>query len=172
MNSKFKIVFLFSLSAFCFLLSTSFAQAVCPVCTVAVGACVGFSRYLGIDDTITGLWIGGLIVSMIAWTISWLTKKNIRFIGRKILVIILYYLLIIGPLYWKDVIGHPFNKIWGMDKLLLGIIAGSFFFFLGNMLHLWLKKRNGGQVYFPFQKVVAPIFILAILSVIFYFLTC
>lgn len=32
------------------------ALAVCPICTVAVGAGVGLSRCLGIDDSITGLW--------------------------------------------------------------------------------------------------------------------
>jgi len=49
--------------------------AVCPLCTVAVGAGVGLSRWLGIDDVITGLWIGGLIVSLIAWSENWLDKK-------------------------------------------------------------------------------------------------
>ena len=34
------------------------AKAICPVCTVAVGAGIGLSRWLGIDDSITGLWIG------------------------------------------------------------------------------------------------------------------
>jgi len=45
------------------------ALAVCPICTVAVATGIGFSRWLGIDDTITGLWIGGLTVSLksIGW---------------------------------------------------------------------------------------------------------
>jgi len=148
------------------------AKAVCPVCTIAVGACVGLAQYLGIDDTITGLWIGGLIISMAAWTINWLNKKNILFKGRKILVTCGYYAIIILPLYFKNIIGHPFNQIWGMDKLLLGIILGSIFFFLGNIFSLYLKKINGGKAYFPFQKVVMPIVPLIILSFIFYSITC
>ena len=40
------------------------ALAVCPICTVAAATGIGFSRWLGIDDTITGLWIGGLTVSL------------------------------------------------------------------------------------------------------------
>jgi len=67
---------------------TKKALAVCPICTVVIGAGVGLSRWLGIDDTISGLWIGGLIISMIVWTINWLGKKNIRFKGRNILTII------------------------------------------------------------------------------------
>lgn len=152
-------------------LSASAAQAVCPVCTVAVGAGVGLSRYLGIDDTITGLWIGGLTVSMIMWTISWLDRKAIRFLGRKPLVVSGYYGLIVAPLYWMDIMGHPFNTLWGMDKLLLGIIIGSGFFFAGGIWYYRLKAKNNGHSYFPFQKVVMPVSPLVILSLVFYILT-
>ena len=68
---------------------------VCPVCTVAVGAGVGILRGLGVDDVITGLWFGALIVSSIMWFINWLNKKNIHFLFRKILVIIIFYAIFI-----------------------------------------------------------------------------
>jgi len=148
------------------------AQAVCPVCVVAVSACVGLSQYLGIDDTISGVWIGGLLVSMIIWTIDWLKRKNIKFYFRKILVIGLFYVFTIGPLYKSEMIGHPANKLWIMDKLLLGIILGSIFFLGAVFLNSHLKKKNSGKVFFPFQKVVVPIVTLGILSGVFYFLTC
>ena len=154
-----------------YFLSASFATAICPICTVAVGAGVGLSRYLGIDDTITGLWIGGLTVSIIMWTIDWLDKKNILFKEGKILTVLAYYAIIIVPLYWTGIIGHPFNKIWGMDKLLIGIIFGSISFFLCGIWYYHIKAQNGGHAYFPFQKVVMPVSPLIILSFIFYFLT-
>ncbi len=53
---------------------------------MAVAAGIGLSRWLGIDDTITGLWIGGLIISLAIWTINWIIKKNIYFKGRKIII--------------------------------------------------------------------------------------
>ena len=53
------------------------AWAACPVCSVAVAGGVGFSRWLGIDDTISGIWLRGLIVSLSFWFLSWLDKKNI-----------------------------------------------------------------------------------------------
>lgn len=143
----------------------------CPVCTVAVTAGVGLSRWLGIDDTISGLWIGGLIVSLIIWTISWLNKKNVRFMGRKIIVIMGYYVLVIVPLYWARNMGHELNKFWGIDKLLLGIIFGSIGFSLGVWVYYYLKAKNNNQAYFPFQKVVMPVAPLLILTIIFYFLT-
>lgn len=147
------------------------AQAFCPVCTVAVGAGLGLSRWIGIDDTIAGLWIGGLTVSLIAWTIDWLNRKNIKFYGRKILIIALYYGLIVVPLFWTGVIGHPLNKMWGVDKLLLGIILGTVFFLAAGMSYQLLKKKNGGKAHFPLQKVVMPVGTIIVLSLIFYFLT-
>lgn len=149
------------------------ALAVCPICTVAVGAGIGLSRWLGIDDSITGLWIGGLIVSMIAWTISWFAKRNINFKGRNAIIVIGYYLLIVAPLYFMKIIGNPLDSLCGcgLDKLLLGIIVGSSAFCFGASWYYFLKKKNNGHAYFPFQKVVMPISPLIILSIVFYFLT-
>ena len=146
------------------------AKAVCPVCTVAVCASVGLSRWLGVDDTITGLWLGGLAVSLIIWTINWLNKKNIRFLGRKPLIVLIYYAAIIWPLYQFNLAGHPYNKLWGYDKLLLGITIGSIAFLIGALSYKYLKKRNNGQAYFPFQKIAMPVGLLVIFSLLFYYL--
>ncbi len=153
------------------LFSAKTALAVCPICTLAVGAGVGFSRWLGIDDVITGIWIGALIVSIAIWTINWMNKKNYRFKGRKILITVGYYLIIIIPLYWKGIMGHYFNKILGIDKLLFGIILGSLVFLGSVWWYEKMKKENNDKPYFPFQKVVMPVGFLAIFSAIFYFLT-
>ena len=169
-----KLFFYFAAILGLILVFTGKALAVCPICTVAVGAGVGLSRWLGIDDSITGLWVGGLTVSMITWTISWLDKKNIRFKGRIIAIILGYYLLIVVPLYFMGIMGNPINTIcaYGMaDKLLLGIVAGSIAFWFGASWYYYLKEKNQGRAYFPFQKVVMPIAPLILLSIIFYLLT-
>lgn len=153
-----------------FFLFSGKALAVCPVCTIAVGAGVGLSRWLGIDDTISGLWIGGLTVSLSLWTINWLRKKNINFKGMPLLLFIGYYALIVLPLYFSEIIGHPYNTLWGFDKLMLGIVLGSIFFFLGVWNYDWIKQKRG-KAHFPFQKVVMPVAPLIILSIVFYFLT-
>ncbi|HIU65153.1 MAG TPA: hypothetical protein IAC63_00740, partial [Candidatus Enterousia avicola] len=54
-----------------------FANAVCPVCTVAVGAGLEGMRLLGVDDVITGIWAGGLTLSLFFWTAGWLKKHNV-----------------------------------------------------------------------------------------------
>jgi len=154
-----------------FFLGAQIAQAVCPVCTIAVGVGVGLCRWLGIDDLISGTWIGGLIVSMIIWFLDWLDKKNIKFKFRRLLVIVSFYLFVIFPLYLTGIMGHPFNKFWGMDKLLFGIISGSLIFIASVWFNNFLKKKNQGKAFFPFQKVVIPPLFLIIMSLIFYF-TC
>jgi hypothetical protein len=143
--------------------------AVCPVCTVAVGAGLGLAEWLGIDDTISGLWIGALIVSVSIWTINWFDKKNIRFKGRKILVFAGYCLFVIFPLWKKGKIGHPYHQFCGIDKLLFGIILGGILFTIAALHHEYLKKKNGGKSYFKGQKIAAPVLILLIASLVLYY---
>ena len=161
---------IFFLIAAMILFSAKTALAVCPVCTLAVGAGVGLSRWLGIDDVITGIWVGALVVSISIWTINWMNKKNYKFKGRKIIITAGYYLVIIAPLYWKGIMGHQFNKILGVDKLLFGIVVGSIIFGGSTWWYEKLKKKNNDKSCFPYQKVVMPVGFLAIFSVFFYFI--
>lgn len=144
--------------------------AVCPICTFAVGAGIGLAQYFGIDDAISGVWIGGFTVSLIMFTNNWFEKKNLHFYGSKVILTIFYYGTIMVPLFLSGIIGNDLNTLCGFDKLLLGIILGSGAFFLGAISYEKLKKRNNGKAHFPFQKVVMPILPLIILSIVFYVL--
>lgn len=149
-------------------------QAVCPVCIVAVGAGLGLSEYLGIDDSIAGAWIGGLLIGMSVWTINYAEKKQWLNKYRQIrnyLIFLAYYLMVVWPLYTQNFIGNPFNQLFGLDKLLLGIVVGSIVFALADRLYEIIKQKNGGHAHFPFEKVAIPVSSLALLSLIFYFLT-
>lgn len=147
------------------------ARAICPVCTIAIGAGVGLSRWLGVDDLISGTWAGAFIVSIIFWTADWLDRKNIKFKFQYPALAVLFYAATVIPLYFTGIAGHPFNKFCGVDKLMFGIVSGSVVFTLGVLLHHFLKKRNRGKSYFAFQKVVIPLVLLIITSAVFYF-TC
>jgi len=161
------------------------AKAFCPVCTIAVGAGVGLCRWLGVDDVLSGIWVGGLIVSMIGWSLNWLEKKQIRFQIpkqsegwrrtavlrlRRLTVSGIFYLIVILPLYFTGIMGHPFNKFWGIDKLWLGIVFGSIAFILAIWLNSFLKNKNHGKAFFPFQKVVLPVLFLIITTIIFHYI--
>ena len=99
--------------------------AVCPVCTVAVGAGVGVSRVIGIDDTITGIWIGALIVSSALWVISWIDKKNIKVRFRSLLVLASFYLVFVLPFYLWGFIGGSCDCFLGLTSFCLALLLGA-----------------------------------------------
>lgn len=147
------------------------AQAVCPLCVVAVGGGLEISRWLGIDDIVTALWIGALTVSLALWTIDWLERKNILFFAKKTIVFLTYYFLIVASLYYLNIFENSFDKILGVNKIILGIIIGSVVFWGVSQYQVYLKKKNNNKVFFKFQKVVIPVSALIILSIIFYYIT-
>lgn len=157
---------------FLFLLIPKAAGAICPACTVAVAGGLGLSRWLGIDDVISGLWIGGLLVSLIIWTEDWFTKKKFWPIKYRWLVTLAaYVLLTLVPLYFAGIIGHPFNTLWGIDKLILGTVLGGLVFYYGGVWsYQEIKKRRGGHACFPYQKIAMPVGILVLISLFFEFL--
>ena len=164
-----KKIFFVLVSGILFFKATG-ALALCPVCTFAVGAGVGLSRYFGIDDIITGLWIGGLLTSMSLWTIDWLKRKNKKFKGMALTIFAAYYILTIVPLFFTNIMGHPMNTFLGVDRLLAGIIGGSLVFFGASHWYFYLKKNNNDRAYFPFQKVAMTVGGLILVSLIAYFL--
>ncbi len=169
-KKKGKVVTSILLITTAMLLSSTPSYAICPVCTVAVGAGLGFSRYFGIDDVITGVWIGGLVVSSIMWVLDILKRKDIKNWVWKTLVPVSTYAFLGLTLYLLDFVGHPLNTLWGVDKIVLGILSGSIIFYLFARLHLYLKEKNDGKVYIPFQKVIFTVGSLLILTVLFYLL--
>ena len=141
--------------------------AVCPVCTVAVVGGLGISRWLKIDDVISGIWIGGLIISSGLWLADWIGKRKWKIPFKSFFSILIFYLFVILPLYWKKIIGITNNNLWGVDKILLGIIIGSITFYFGVLTDKLLRKINNNKIYFYYQKVIIPILYLSIISIFF-----
>lgn len=144
----------------------------CPVCTVTVVAGLGISRLLGIDDAITSIWIGGFVLSFSFVMTNWIDKKWPRLMVNRysLIIIALMYLLVLVPLKLNGSIGIAGNSLWGIDKILLGILIGSIVFLIGIWKDKWLRKVLGKQL-FPFQKVVFPVLSLIIASAIFWLIT-
>ena len=168
------LVLLFSLFTIPYTLYPSSVHAVCPVCTVAVAGGLGLSRYFGIDDAVIGIWVGGLMVSLTLWTVDWIKRKKFKIFEKThsfvpYLVSLLFYILITyPPLFWSDVIGHPFNQILGIDKLIFGSIIGFIAFLTGVYLDKKARQKFGKQ-FFNYQKVVFPVTALIFSSLVIYF---
>ena len=167
-----KKVFSFALfAAVATLMVLPAAWAVCPVCTVAVGAGLEGARLLGVEDVITGIWAGGLTVSLIAWTANYMKKRGVRNKLWYGLNIVVYYALLL--LVYCFPLGNPIvvfgdKCMWGIDQFLLGIIAGSIVFVAMNAWYERIKKNNGGHAWFPFQKVVWPFGGLVVATALFW----
>ena len=163
-----KKVLLGLLSVFVFV---SVAEAVCPVCTIAIGAGLEGMRMLGVKDILTGIWAGGLTVSLIGWTANYMHKHNVKKPFWYILNV-LVYLSLLASVYFVPV-GHPFvewwgNCMWGIDQFLLGILVGAVTFILMELWYMRIKKNNGGHALFPFQKVVMPFIGLLVMTGVFW----
>ena len=170
----FLVLSLFTIN---FSLFTREAHAVCPVCTIAVGAGLGISRWLGIDDAVSGVWVGGIILSSSFWLIDWLEKKKFKSLSlyykfqyKKWLVVTAMYAIVIIPLFTSDIIGHPFNTIFGIDKLVFGTAVGSAAFLVGMYTDKKIREIKGKQL-FNFQKVAFPLGALIIASLILFLIT-
>lgn len=150
----------------------SVMACMCPVCTVTVIAGLGISRLLGIDDLVTSLWIGGFILSLSFITTAWINKKwpKISVKYYSLPTFVLMYLFVLVPLKLAHIIGVKHNTLWGVDKIILGIIIGSVVFLIGIWADKKVRKIKGRQL-FPFQKVAFPVLTLVISSLIFYFMT-
>ena len=149
-----------------FFWAESAAAQICQLCVVTIGAGLGLSRWLGIDDIVSSVWIGALLVSVILWTLMYLKKKGWSFQDDGVVITLSYILLIYIPLYYVGIIGNPENKIFGLDKIIFGSSIGLIALFAGHWANLYMKKKNNGKAFFPFQKVVIPVLTLIITSII------
>jgi hypothetical protein len=150
---------------------TVFASAqVCPVCVVAIGAGLGLSRWFGIDDVVSSIWIGAFLFAVTSWTLSFMKKRNWSFTDDGIVITLAYLVLTFIPLYYAGIVGHPLNQIFGIDKIIFGSTVGAIVLFCANLMHLYFKKKNNGKSFFNYQRVVIPVAVLILTSLIFYLL--
>ncbi len=148
---------------------TQATLAVCPVCTVAVGVGLGVSRWLGISDVIVATWIGALLASTSFWIFNFATKKEIKIKRLIEIIFIIFYAMAITTLWGLGIIGIPGNNIWGIDSFIFGIIIGTIVF-IGAKLFYEASKAKRGKALFPFQKVIMPVAILGMISLVLHFL--
>lgn len=145
----------------------SVAEAHCPLCVAGVAAGVTLTRWVGVDDSITGVWIGGLLGSISLWFYSWLLLKSEKLRKWKFRLAVkpLVYILIFASTLWsfyqfKLII--RMSQIFGLDKLTFGMLAGSILFYAIDLIKI--------KHYFNYQRIVISLGSMVILSLAIYIL--
>lgn len=163
--------------------SFAFVPLICDLCTVGVVAGLAVSRYLGVDDSVVGVWVGAVVVALIAMTNAYLEKKNIRFKFRDTVIALSYVGFTGASLFWAGVVGLPRNVFKlpqalsdfvpaiVTDKILVSSVIGGLVLVGASKFYQFLKVKNGGKAHFPFEKVFIPLASLAATSIVFYFVT-
>ncbi len=158
-------------------------SAHCPLCTGAAVAGVGAARFLGVDDSIVGIFLGAFIISSALWFNKWLKKKKINFSGQEFLIVLITFLLFVIPFYSVGLITNfemvksmPEHHamlgmgVYGIDKLFFGIIVGTLAVWGSFSFSDYIKKKRG-KVLWPFQGISFMAIALGILTLIFWLLT-
>lgn len=157
---------------FSFLLAFfNLAYAHCPLCAGAIGAAAVSANYFGVDPSIVGAFAGALGLSMGLWIAGAVKKDYIKF--QKHIIILASFLFTLIPLvgattevvYLPVLLGGPLgflNKVYFIDKLVLGALAGSVSALVSYRLHLYIKNRRG--VLFPYQGVAFTVVSVAAAS--------
>jgi len=166
-----------------FLLSlTKIVHAHCPLCTGAAIGGVTLARVFGVDDSITGIFMGAMIASTALW-FSKVAKKKISFPLQNTAFIAASFFLTVIPFYAAGLITNfdmvksmPAHHailglgVFGIDKLLTGILFGTF----GIWFALWLSdvvKENRGKSLWPFQGVSFVVIASVAMSLILWSIT-
>lgn len=140
----------------------------CPICSVGVVVSLGLSRWLKVDDSISGIWIGALLLAFSLWTFNWIFRKQERKSAVFLLgIIVAYWVLTFVPLYMTDIISNEnCLTLLGINRLVFGSILGMLIAWLAIFIDKLLRKMKQGNRLFPYQKVIIPIGFLLIVSFI------
>lgn len=145
--------------------------AVCPICTVTVGAGLALAERMGVDNLVVSVWIGGLLASLSLWTIDWLKRREKTFKFYQETTWLAVYGLTLVSLHLTNFLWNAGNTLFGIDKIVLGIVVGSLVFVGASDFYQYLKRKNGDRAHFPFEKVVIPVVSLLLTSLLAYVLT-
>jgi hypothetical protein len=172
-SAKSRGAFLFSLIFLQLPLGVPAATAaplVCAVCSVGITSGLVLAKILGIEENVVALWFGATIFAMGAWGLYFLNKKQINSFALKCLAFFSPYLLLVIPFLGEN----PqliFNreKVFFIDSFIFFAILGSVVVLLSEKYCKYIKIKNN-RPHFSFEKVVLPMILLGVISLIISFL--
>lgn len=141
--------------------------AQCPVCVITVGGGLLIAKKLGIDDLLVSIWLSGLNSTIAFWLSSKMKNKSL---DKPFLWSIGFYVITVVYLILSKQIGYSKNTFLGIDKIMFGLTLGFILFLISFFTDKTIRKKNNGKVLFYYQKVVIPLTLLIIITIIFSFL--
>lgn len=148
-----------------FLAKTAYAH--CPLCVAGAGAGLSLSRVLGIDDSITGVWMAAFLGAMSFWISNSIKKKYFPF--QETIIYIVIFATTIFSFYRFGLINEHNGLIGNLPKLTFGILTGGVLFYILDRANALIKKKKG-KVLFPYQPIVFSLLGMLILSLAIYIL--
>ncbi|HIG98636.1 TPA: hypothetical protein HA231_04400 [Candidatus Woesearchaeota archaeon] len=146
----------------------------CPLCAAATAGGVAATRLLGVDDTVVGTFIGGFAVSTGLWFSNWLSKKRqgAAIPLQRAISVIASVALMILTLYLARLLGSadPSFLMFGVDKLLVGLLVGSAATVAAFAVHKWIRAVRGRSL-MPYQGIAVTLAALAFTGAVFYIVT-
>ena len=166
------LLLLLLVTGYWLLVPATFAQ--CPICVVTVGGGMFLAQRLGIDDLLVSIWISALntaIAFYLAPKINSGVRRNkiLQIFANPWILSILLYLTTIAYFQFTNQLGISTNKLLGFDKIFLGQTIGLLTMFAGNYLYSYSKTKNGNKALFPYSKVVFPVGMVLLITLIFKF---
>ena len=144
------------------------ALAHCPLCVAGAGVGLTLSRWIGIDDSITGVWLGAFLGAISFWTETALIKdKELKLTLRPLIYLGIFVATIWSFYKFNLIVTH--GEIFGLHKLTFGMIAGGILFYLVDVIDDLLIKKYG-KVFFPYQRIIVSLGSMLTLSVGIYIL--
>lgn len=146
---------------------SALANPACPICTVAIGAALPIAQRMGVPADVVGLWAGALLTLLGYWAAKYFDRRGWHFRGRNALLIAISVAMI-GFVYISQVKYSPCTYLGfiSVDPIIFGAVLGMILFILSEKLYDWMKVKNGGRAHFPFEKVVLPVVVLIVASML------
>lgn len=142
-------------------------SAHCPLCVAGAGAGLALSRFLGIDDTISGVWMAAFLGASSLWLSNSIKKKYIPLQAEFIYIAI--FATTILSFYKFGLVNEHNGLISNLPKLVFGMIVGGVVFYLVDVANTLVRKKVG-RTFFPYQGVIVSLASMLVLSVFFFVL--
>ena len=138
------------------------ALAHCPLCTAGAGAGLALSRWLGIDDSITGIWMAAFLGASSLWASNSVKRKFVP--KQETVIYFLVFITTIWSFYAFNLVNEHAGLIMGIPKLIFGMLTGGVIFYLIDVLNHTIRHKKE-KVLFPYQPIAFSLGAMLFLSI-------